>query len=76
MLPKLRELRLINNLIPNIPPRFLNAKPMHDNLRIFILNGNPIKEVPADIWKLKDKLKILGLASTNITELPYEISEL
>ena len=44
-------------------------------LSFFILNGNPIEELPQDIYKL-EKLKTLGMASTLITELPQEITEM
>lgn len=49
---------------------------MKASLRVLILNGNPIERVPPEISNLRSQLRILGLASTLIRELPIEIRKL
>ena len=72
---KLKELILINNQIKEIPKVFLdkNKSKLTDSLKILILNSNPISIIPDTIINLK-KLQTLGLASTDIKELPDKIN--
>ena len=71
-LKSLRELRLINNHISEIPNELF--KNLVD-LRVLILNANPIENLSGEVRNLT-KLQILGIASTLIKELPQEISKL
>ena len=67
--PQLTELRLIHNNLEEIPLAFLKSANMRSNLRVFVLNDNPLIELPAEIGLLSN-LQILGIARTKIQKLP------
>ena len=71
---KLKELRLIHNRITEVPEEFYRSRTIRHNLEILILNNNPLKELLPNVKGLK-KLKTLGIASTEITKLPSDITE-
>ena len=71
----LKELRLIHNEITSVPQSFYTADTIRNNLEILILNNNPLLELDPHVRYLK-KLKVLGIASTEITKLPPQIIQL
>ena len=75
VLPKLRELNLMNNQIESVPSSFYTSGGMVQNLRRLFLNQNDIKDLDPKIFYLQ-KLRVLGLAMTKITKLPPSIIKL
>ena len=73
-LKHLKELRLIHNRIQKVPQSFYTSNP-HNPLEIFIINNNPLQELDSQVRYLS-KLKVLGVASTEITKLPPQIIQL
>ena len=71
----LRELRLINNNISEVPAVFFDEENIRNSLQIFIMNKNPLKELHEDFTNLR-QLEVLGVAFTYITKLPPQIIKL
>lgn len=65
----LKELRLIHNEIREITHEFLVSELMPKSLEVLILNNNPLQQITPEISKLA-KLKVLGIASTQVRKLP------
>ena len=74
-LKKLRELNLMNNSIETIPSSFFMASEIQSHLKRFVLNQNPLRDLDPKVEYL-GKLKVLGIAATNITKLPPNITKL
>lgn len=70
---RLKIIRLIKNNIKSVPSEFVKSENMKKTLEELILNSNPIKELDSNIshW---DKLKVLGISYTEVTEIPQSIA--
>ena len=65
----------MNNQIVSVPGSFFEAPGICENLRSLVLNQNELHELDPKIQNLK-KLKVLGIAMTNIQKLPSQITRL
>lgn len=84
-LKELRELRLINNRIKHFPLSLLEPENkgksakvwsrLTQKLEVLILNDNPLESLPSQIYHLRE-LRILGMASTKIKELPHQVMKM
>lgn len=68
----LRELNLSGNQLTEFPPQVLG---LNSSLKYLYLNGNHIKNIPNDIWKMKN-LHLLSLGGNRIHTIPDSIGAL
>ena len=73
-LTALKELNLMNNDISVVPQSFFGSH-VRNTLRSLVLNQNPLRELDPSVEQLQ-KLRVLGIAQTEITKLPQQITKL
>ncbi|KAK1260547.1 Disease resistance protein [Acorus gramineus] len=73
MKESLRRVSLMNNKIEKLPPDRLMT---NSKLLSFLLQGNPLKDIPEELFVGLRALRVLNLSSTRLKKLPLSLGSL